>query len=30
MSLQASVESIIQGYEAQSFGGAFSCANNGL
>ncbi|KAF2767955.1 hypothetical protein EJ03DRAFT_344204 [Teratosphaeria nubilosa] len=26
----ASVESIIQGYEAGSFGGAFSCAPNGL
>jgi len=26
----ASVESIIQGYEQASFGGAFSCANNGV
>lgn len=26
----ASVEAIIQGYEAANFGGPFSCANNGL
>ena len=27
---QASVESIIQGYESASFGGPFSCASNGV
>lgn len=28
--IQASVDSIVLGYQAASFGGAFSCASNGL